>query len=102
MIDLDPNNIDEALLKGTKHVLVYVTATWCGPCRFLRPIVEEFDRTLGSGALIVRIDADLCQSAVQALSVTSVPTLIAFEDGIEKGRHVGVLSAEQLSAMLGV
>lgn len=102
MIDLDPTKFDETVLKATGPVLVYATATWCGPCRTLRPIVEAFETTVGGRATIVKVDADTCREVVRGLGVRGVPTLIAFENGVEKGRHVGAATSEQLATLLGV
>lgn len=101
MIDLAPDQFDATVLKATGPVLVYVTATWCGPCKVLRPIIEEFEKEVG--ATIVKIDVDKCKALVTAtLGVRGVPALLAYRDGVETARHSGVASKQKLAELLGL
>lgn len=102
MIDISPDQFDSTVLQASGPVLVYVTASWCGPCKALRPVIEEFEKEV-VGATIVRVDVDTCRTlATGTLGVRGVPALIAYRDGVETARHSGVANKQKLSELLGL
>lgn len=66
--------------------ILYFTASWCGPCRMLGPIMESVKGQVNYSKLDVDVEQDL---AVK-YKVRSVPTLVLIENGVEKNRLVGV------------
>ena len=59
------------------HVLLYFTATWCGPCKTISPIVESYsNNTFYKHVEFYKIDIDECPSIVDYYNITSVPTFI--------------------------
>ena len=66
----------------------YFTATWCGPCKTFKPIMNE---VAGEGYSIQFIDIDQNQSLATKYRVSSVPTTVIEENGIEVDRFVGAL-----------
>ncbi len=102
MIDLQKDQFEASVLKATQPVLVYITATWCGPCKILRPIMEEVDTEVAGKATIVKVDSDVDHELTRQLKVRGVPTIIAFKDGVEVGRQVGLAPKETLLALLGL
>jgi thioredoxin 1 len=71
-------------------VLVDFSAEWCGPCRMLAPVLEKVSKELQGVATIAKLDIDNAQKIAASFRVTSVPTLILFEDGKEVDRLVGL------------
>jgi len=71
-------------------VLVDFSAEWCGPCRMLAPVLEKVSKELDGIATIAKLDIDNAQKIAASFRVTSVPTLILFEDGKEVDRLVGL------------
>lgn len=80
------------------HIL-YFTADWCGPCKKVRPIVEELNRDQSYAKFQV-IDVDSEQELARKFEVKSIPTFIFIRDGIEINRLTGAQTREKLLEML--
>jgi thioredoxin 1 len=71
----------------------YFSATWCGPCRTFKPIMNEI---LNEGYSVQFIDIDQSPNMATQFSVMSVPTVIIEENGIEVDRFVGSIPKQQV------
>ena len=70
----------------------YFSATWCGPCKVFKPIMQE---VAGENSMIVEfIDVDQEQNKAVKYNVRSVPTTVIEENGVEVDRIVGSVSKE--------
>ena len=65
------------------------TAAWCGPCRHLAPIFEQF-KTSFPNVSFETIDVDTSPEETQENFITSIPTVIFFKDGVAKQRFTGM------------
>ena len=93
----------KASAESGKPVLVYATATWCGPCQsFKRGALSdpEVESLITSRTLPVYLDIDEHPETASMLGVTSVPRLIVMKDNKIKATRVGVMSAEQTKAFI--
>lgn len=88
----------QQLINGERPVLVDFYAEWCGPCKMMKPILEEFKGMVGDRATVVKVDVDRNPAAAQAYRVQGVPTLAIFKNGQVVWRRAGVMSAAQLQA----
>ena len=69
------------IINGNKPVLVDFTATWCGPCKMMKPVLEELHQKMGDSIRIIKVDIDQSPQASAFYNVSSVPTLILFQSG---------------------
>ena len=88
------------LINGSKPVLVDFSAEWCGPCKMMKPILDEFKGQIGERAVVIKVDVDKNPAAAQAYNVRGVPTLAIFKQGQVVWRKSGVMSAAQLQQAL--
>ena len=75
----------------------YFSATWCGPCKAFKPIMQE---VAIDGYSIEFIDVDQSQETATKYGIRSVPTTVIEENGIEVNRFVGAIPKDQVIAKL--
>jgi thioredoxin 1 len=66
------------------------TASWCGPCKVLAPIIGELEAKHSDKAQFNTIDVDNQKEMAQQYNISGVPTVIILENGVEKQRIVGM------------
>jgi thioredoxin 1 len=88
------------IIQSETPVLVDFTATWCGPCKMMTPILHEVKEAMGDKVRIIKIDVDKNPEASNQFQVQGVPTLIIFKQGKIKWRQSGVIPAKELQQVL--
>lgn len=78
------------VVQSAVPVLVDVFGTYCPPCRALAPTLDKLATEYEGRAKVVKVDVEADRELSGGLHVTSVPTVIAFRDGKELGRLVGL------------
>jgi len=89
-----------ATIGASKPTLVDFWAEWCGPCRLIAPVLDEVALEHGDKITIAKLNVDENPQSAMNYDVMSIPTLIVFQDGVEKKRIVGARPKHALLADL--
>ncbi|HYW19874.1 MAG TPA: thioredoxin [Nodularia sp. (in: cyanobacteria)] len=87
----------DALLSNEKLVVVDFTATWCGPCRLVSPLMEQLAEEYKGRASVVKVDIDNNKPIFKRFSLRSIPAVLMFKDGELAETIVGVSPYEQFT-----
>lgn len=72
--------------------ILYFSATWCGPCKQLGPVMES----LAGEINYEKINVDTATDLVTQYGIRNIPTMILTVDGTVTGRQTGVMSRQQI------
>jgi len=86
----------EALLNSDKLVLVDVYAEWCGPCKKMKPFLDEISKEMADKVVIIRIDADKNKALCESLGVEGLPTLKLYKNKTLVWDNLGFVTKEVL------
>lgn len=95
VINVNESNFKTEVTLSERVVVADFSATWCGSCQHLDPIINDFAKN-NPQYKVVKIDADESYSLILKYKIALLPTLIVFNNGKEIKRSVGFISKEQL------
>lgn len=98
VIHLTKNDFDSVIAGG--KCLVDFWAGWCGPCRMLAPTIDVIAEKYEGRVKVCKVDIDAEPELSNRFGVMSIPTVIAFENGAERGKLVGVQPQDAIEALL--
>ena len=93
-------NFDDEVVKSDVPVLVDFTASWCGPCKQLSPIVDQVADALAGKVKVGKVDVDESPVTAGKFGVHGVPTLMVFKGGERTAQHVGLTTKNKLIALV--
>ena len=99
VLHITAENFEQEILQADKSVLIDFWATWCGPCRMMGPIVEEY-ATAHPEYVVAKVDVDEQGELAAAFGIQSIPTLVVIKGGKATAMAVGVQTHEQLDALM--
>ena len=97
IFEADDNNFDAEVIQADRLVLVDFSATWCGPCKRLEPIVHEIAASYDGRLKVVKVDVDQARTVAAKYGVMSVPTVVLVKGGDVKDQMIGLVSKQQLA-----
>lgn len=95
-IMITTENFDRTVMQSEKTVLIDFWAGWCGPCRMLAPIIDEIAEEYADTVTVGKINVDEQPQLAATFGVESIPTLIAFKNGVPLGALVGLQTKESV------
>ena len=99
-LTITEQNFDEEVMRSNIPVLVDFWATWCGPCRMLSPIIEEIAKEYAGKVKVGKVNVDEQRELALQFGVSSIPTVMVFENGEVKETSVGYRPKEEIEALL--
>ena len=93
----------ERTIAGTGvPVVVDFHADWCGPCKMMAPVLDDFAQRHTGDVLVLKLDTDASPATASRLGIRGIPTLIVFQHGQESRRHVGLAKLDEVERLAGV
>jgi len=89
----------EETVSGNDIVFIDFWAEWCGPCKMFGPIFEKMSEQ-NPEITFAKVDTEAEQEIAQQAQITSIPTLMAFREGILVFRQAGALNGKQLGELI--
>lgn len=100
VIEVTTATFEQEVLQANVPVLVDFNANWCGPCRMLKPLLEEI-ADARSDCKVVSVNIDDEDELAEEYEVSSIPCVVLFKNGAEVERSIGFKPREEIEKMLG-
>lgn len=94
--ELNEAGFEEAI-SADKVVVVDFYANWCGPCKMLKPILEEVS---AEGHTVYSVDVDNNKDLASKFQISSIPTVLLFKNGKQIDQFVGIKDKEDITALI--
>jgi len=93
-------NFRELVVESPVPTLVSFWAPWCGPCRMIKPVLEQVQEEYGEKLKLVQINTDENQETATEYGIRSIPTLMLFKDGERIDTIIGAVPKATLETKL--
>ena len=100
-ITVTKQNFESEVLNSDLPVLIDFWATWCGPCRMIAPIVEEFALKYEGKVKVGKVNVDDEPELATQFGIVSIPTLVVIKNGEIAETSIGLCTMEKLKMLLG-
>ena len=99
-INATDSSFSTDVLQSDVPVLVDFWGEWCGPCKAMAPMLEQFAQEYAGRVKVVKVEMDKNQKTAMQFRVRSAPTLLLFRNGAVQATQVGMVSKSQLTKMV--
>lgn len=99
IVSLTDSSFEAEVVKSDKPVILDFWAPWCGPCRMLAPVLEQYAQA-NDDIKVCKINIDEHQAVATQWKIMSIPTLLVFKNGEMLDQRVGALSLADLEAFV--
>ncbi|MBS3914395.1 MAG: thioredoxin [Bacteroidetes bacterium] len=86
----------DSIIQKNNIVFVDFYADWCGPCKKMKPVLEEIATEKKDSLLLLRIDADLNPLLMRQMYIDELPTLLIYKNHQRKSTVIGIATKEEL------
>jgi thioredoxin 1 len=93
-------NFDAEVIQSNVPVLVDFSATWCGPCKAIAPLVGQLADEYAGKIKVGTIDIDDSPGIAQRFGIRGVPTLYVFKGGEVVGKMVGAAPKQNIAQLM--
>lgn len=100
ILSITNKNFNEEVLESKLPVLMDFYADWCGPCKIMKPIVENIADTLSDKVKVVKVNVDEEIELATKYGILSIPTLVLIKDGQTVTSLVGVRDKKELEEII--
>ncbi len=90
MLQIKSDKFQKEVIESKVPVLVDFSATWCGPCKMMGPVLEQLSAEYEGKAKVFKVDIDESSDLAQKYQIMSVPNMIFFKDGKQVDAVLGV------------
>ena len=94
------SNYRAIVLQSKKPVLVEFSASWCGPCKAMEPILEEVEQLYADRVKFCKIDAEQNPKLAQTLEIHGLPALVLVKQGNVLGISCGYVNKARLLGLI--
>ena len=88
------------IISSSTPTLVDFHATWCGPCKSMSPILDDFKSKIGDKTKVIKIDVDKNPSLASQYKVRGVPTLVLYNKGQQVWRQSGLVQKREIVSII--
>ncbi|MBR1967999.1 MAG: thioredoxin [Clostridia bacterium] len=99
-ITLTKFNFNDEVLTADVPVVVDFWATWCGPCKMIAPVIEQLAEELEGKVKVGKVNVDEQMELAMEYKIEVIPTLIYFKDGKVVKKTTGVMTKDEIKAIL--
>lgn len=96
--EIKNNDMQEAL--AASFAVVDFSATWCGPCQMLAPVMEEVSEELADQVEFYGVDVDANSKLAEQYNIMSVPSILVFKNGDKVAQTVGYQDKDALMSFI--
>lgn len=99
VMEITSENFEQEVLRSDKTVIADFYADWCGPCRMMRPALDQIAAERDD-VKVVAINVDDEDELAANYGISSIPCIIAFKNGSESDRSIGLVAKEVIEGLI--